>query len=132
MPRILIIDDDDGLRRMLVQMLERAGYEAVDADNGRDGLGKLRGGGGFDLVVTDLIMPEQEGLETIMAIRQAYPALKVVAMSGGSRMSGFDFLPAALGFGAVAALKKPFGRDEFLGTVARFAGPATASAANGE
>lgn len=121
MPRILIIDDDDGLRRMLVQMLERSGYEVADAGNGRAGLERLRRGG-IDLVVTDLIMPEQEGLETIMSIRQEFPGMKVVAMSGGARMSGFDFLPAARGLGAVAALKKPFGRDEFLDTVKRFAG----------
>lgn len=127
MPRILIIDDDDGLRRMLVLMLERCGYAVVDANNGRDGLSKLRTEQ-FDLVVTDLIMPEQEGLETIMAIRQQYPEMKVVAMSGGSRMSGFDFLPAAMGFGAVAALKKPFARDEFLEVVARFVGPGEGAA----
>jgi len=125
MPKILIIDDEEGLRRMLVQMLERCGYEVVEAGNGRDGLERLRGGR-FDLVVTDLIMPEQEGLETIMSIRQEFPGMKIVAMSGGARMSGFDFLPAARGLGAVAALKKPFGRDEFLDTVKRFAGVAAA------
>ncbi len=123
MPRILIIDDDDGLRRMLVQMLVRAGYDVAEASNGRDGLFRLRETSA-DLVVTDLIMPEQEGLETIMAIRHEFPAMKVVAMSGGARLSGFDFLPAAVGLGALVALKKPFGREEFLAVVEKHAGPA--------
>jgi CheY-like chemotaxis protein len=125
MPRILIIDDDDGLRHMLVLMLERSGYEVVDAGDGREGLAKLQQQS-FDLVVTDLIMPEQEGLETIMSIRRDYPSMKIVAMSGGSRMSPFDFLPAAKGLGAAATLKKPFGRDEFLATVKQLAGEAAA------
>jgi DNA-binding NtrC family response regulator len=122
MPSILLIDDDDGLRRMLAQMLTRAGYEVTEAVNGRDGLWKLRQKKA-DLVVTDLIMPDQEGLETIMALKQEFPGIKVIAMSGGARMSGHDFLPAALGLGAAATLKKPFARDEFLQTVAKFAGP---------
>jgi CheY-like chemotaxis protein len=127
MPRILIIDDDDGLRQMLVQMLERSGYEVADAGDGREGLAKIRQQS-FDLVVTDLIMPDQEGLETIMSIRRDFPTLKVVAMSGGSRKSAFDFLPAAKGLGAAATLKKPFGRDEFLATVKLLAGEAATGA----
>ena len=111
--RILVIDDDEMLRGMLVQTLERAGYEVVEAPNGDAGL-KLFRAHPADLVITDLIMPEKEGVETMMELRRDYPTLPIIAVSGGARAAGRDYLPIARQLGVRCALAKPFSRQEIL------------------
>lgn len=123
MPRILIIDDDEGLRRVLGQILVRAGYLVTAAVDGGEGLKSFRNEP-VDLVVCDLIMPDKEGLETISALRKEFPAVKIIAISGGARVTGYDFLPAASGLGANVALAKPFTREHILETVEQLLGRA--------
>ena len=116
MNNILIIEDDDQIRKMLRQMLERAGYEVFDASNGKDGSRAYRENPA-DLIITDIFMPEMDGLETILELRRDFPVLKIIAISGGARGGSFDFLPIAESFGAAKILKKPFTREEILSAV---------------
>ncbi|MCH8809524.1 MAG: response regulator, partial [Proteobacteria bacterium] len=91
MARILIIDDEDELRSMLRQMLEQAGHEVTEAVNGAEGI-RLYEQDRPDLIITDIIMPEKEGVETIIALRRADPDLPIIAISGGGRLDATDFL----------------------------------------
>ena len=116
MPRILIIDDDEDVRTMVKEVLSRAGYQTAEATNGRVGI-KLQKENPADLIVTDLIMPEQEGLETIMEIRRLFPQAKIMAMSGGGHDGVLDFLPMARKLGASRTLNKPFTTAQLLSAV---------------
>lgn len=105
--RVLLIDDEQMVRKIVRKMLERGGHEVTEAENGRLGLQQLKTAT-FDLVITDIIMPEMEGVETLMTVREQYPSVKVIAMSGGGRTGNIDFLSAAEKLGASAILHKPF------------------------
>ena len=105
MARILVIDDDEAFRPMVKQMLEQAGHEVLEAANGKEGV-KLYNAEAPDLVITDLIMPEQEGIETILGLVKENPDAPVIAMSGGGRFTGIDVLSSARKFGAKQALAK--------------------------
>lgn len=120
--RILVIDDDEMLRGMLVQTLERAGYQVIEAPHGEAGL-KLFRADPADLVITDLIMPEKEGVETMLELRRDYPHLPIIVVSGGSRASGRDYLPIARQLGVRCALAKPFSRQEILDAIREALGP---------
>ncbi|MDY0389934.1 response regulator [Desulfobulbus oligotrophicus] len=114
--RILVIDDDDQMRTLLRQVMEWAGYEVMEAENGREGMQKhLKQPA--DLVITDLIMPEQEGLETITSLKKAYPAIKIIAISGGGRIGPEAYLPAAQELGADKVFTKPFDVHELAEAV---------------
>ena len=84
MKRLLVIDDDDQMRQMLKQMLERAGYEIIDAPDGQTGI-ELYRQNPTDLIITDLIMPQKDGMETIIELKRDFPNVKIIAISGGSR-----------------------------------------------
>lgn len=116
MNRILVIDDDAPFRSVLEQMLTRAGYEVATAGNGREGL-ELQRKAPAPLVITDLIMPEKEGMETIIELRRDFPETKIIAISGGGRHGSQDFLPIAQKLGAVRTLEKPFSREHLLEAV---------------
>jgi two-component system chemotaxis response regulator CheY len=105
MVRILVIDDDDDFRSMLRTALEQDGYVVEEARNGHEGSQRYRTAPA-DLVLLDLLMPDQEGLETIRTLRQAFPAVKIIAISGGT--GRLNFLPLAQMFGALRILQKPF------------------------
>jgi len=105
MVRILVIDDDDDFRSMLCTALKQAGYTVEEAHNGLEGIQRQRTKP-VDLVITDILMPEREGLETIQALRQEFPEIKIIAISGG--MGPLNFLPLARKFGALRTLQKPF------------------------
>jgi DNA-binding response OmpR family regulator len=114
--RILIIDDEDQPRRMLYQALTRAGYEVVEARDGNEGLARFREAPA-DLIITDILMPEKEGLETIIDLRREFPNVKIVAMSGGGRTGSLNFLDIARRLGAQCTLPKPFGLQDMLKAV---------------
>jgi DNA-binding response OmpR family regulator len=114
--RILIIDDEDQPRRMLYQALTRAGYEVVEARDGNEGLARFREAP-TDLIITDILMPEKEGLETIIDLRREFPNVKIVAMSGGGRTGSLNFLDIARRLGAQCTLPKPFGLQDMLKAV---------------
>ena len=114
MARILVIDDDINLRKMLGQALELAGYEVALAADGREGVASFRAQP-TDVVITDLYMPNQEGLETIMELHRDFPAVPIIAMSG-KRPAG-ALLSVAQRLGAVGILEKSFSADELLAAV---------------
>ncbi len=118
MGRILVVDDEEGIRRLLRQILESAGYEVAEAVNGREALLKVEARS-TDLVITDLVMPDQEGLETIRALLRQYPSIKVIAISGAF---GGAFLKPAQLMGVQAAIPKPIRPDVLLKTVRQVLG----------
>ena len=101
--KILIVDDDEAVRRVLHSILESAGHSVTAATNGREAL-DIMAGGDFELMITDLVMPEQEGIETIKLLRKEYPDVRVIAMSGAF---GGDYLQIAGFMGAHKTLVKP-------------------------
>ncbi|WP_303977892.1 response regulator [Dongia mobilis] len=113
MAHVLLIDDDELVRDMLQTALQLAGHDVTPAGNGREGLEKFAERRP-DIVVTDIIMPEQEGIETILAIRRIDQALPIIAMSGGSSLGAVDFLNAARSFGASRVLNKPFSPKDLI------------------
>ena len=116
MPRILVIDDDDQLRASIRQMLELSEYEVNEASDGDEGI-KAYQKNPYDLVITDLIMPKKEGIETILELRRDYPEAKIIAMSGGGYGGPDNYLYMAQKFGVNSTLLKPFGREELLNAV---------------
>lgn len=110
---VLLIEDDDQLRVLLSKVLSRAGYVVREACNGREGVAYFDQ---FDpdVVVTDIVMPEQEGLETISILRARGGNTKIVAMTGGGRFSPDNYLSIAKQLGAHAVLPKPFSGKELL------------------
>ena len=115
MYRILVVDDDAMVRTTIRRML--GGYDVVEAENGTVALEALARQG-FDLVITDLMMPERAGIALIGDIRARGLGPKILAISGGGRMSGADLLPAAKTAGADAVLAKPFRKAELARVVA--------------
>jgi len=128
MSRILIVDDEENIRFVLAQALRKEGYDVFEAGDGDEAL-KMLEGQAVDLVVTDLLMPNREGLETIMEIQMNWPQTKIIAMSGGGRVKNTDFLSVAHKLGAKAVMKKPFSMAKFRDTVARVINEDTAKAA---
>ena len=113
MAKILIIDDDPSILTMLKRMLEKAGYEVDTAGNGSEGLKKIESCPP-DLLVTDIVMPEKEGLELISYLREKNPGLKIVAISGGGRFNYEGYLTSAKLLGADLIFQKPLVHKEFV------------------
>ena len=116
MAGILIIDDEVHIREMLRAILSREGFTVQTAVNGLDGLNKVIAGPPR-LVVTDIIMPECEGIETIRTLRKSFPDVRILAMSGGGRYGAFTFLEMASKLGAHATIAKPFARAQVVALV---------------
>ncbi len=113
MARILIVDDENEIRDMLRQMFEREGFEVVEASDGKEAL-KIFREEQTDLVITDIIMPEQEGLETIIKLKKEFPKVKIIAMSGGGIIEPEPYLNMAEKVGALRTFTKPVKRQEIL------------------
>jgi len=111
--RILIIDDNEGVRDVLQQMLEQSGYEVEQASNGYEGV-RLFKEKVPDLVITDIIMPGMDGVETIMELRLQAPDVKVIAISGGDHIAPESYLKVIKNLGTICELKKPINREELL------------------
>lgn len=116
MAHILVIDDDANALEAITIALEENGHSTKTADDGEAGL-LLVGQEPFDLVITDLIMPGKEGIETLMEIKQNHASLKVMAISGGQRSPDGLYLNIAKTMGADDVLAKPFTYSELVGTV---------------
>lgn len=114
---ILVIEDEEDIRQMICDILEDEGYETVQASNGVEGLLILRRSSDFAVIITDLLMPEKEGIETINEIRKDLPWIKILAISGGGILIPENYLNLAKAMGADATLCKPFGRKELLSAV---------------
>lgn len=116
MAKILIVDDEEQLRDVLKTVLQDEGHEVVEASNGNVALEQFRRTA-TDLIITDIVMPDKEGLETIIDFRRMYPEVKIIAMSGGGRNSPQDYLDMAKKLGAAEVIAKPFSIDDFLSCV---------------
>ena len=110
---ILLVDDDDQFRGMLCEALTSEGFQVREASDGSQGI-KHYAEQPADVVITDLVMPEKEGLEMIVEIKQLHSEVKIIAMSGGGRGSSQDYLKMAKAFGAQLVLAKPFSHREIL------------------
>ena len=114
MAHILVIDDSAEMRKVLEVMLKNVGYEVVSAPDGREGV-KLQRANPASLVITDLFMPNQEGLETIREIHKEFPQTPIIAICGYAGAS--NLLRVASYIGACHTLMKPFQADELIGAV---------------
>jgi CheY-like chemotaxis protein len=117
-PKILIIDDEEQIRLVFKEMLGRFGYEVLEATNGEDGLA-LQREKIADLIITDIIMPVKEGLETIRELRREFPEVKIIAISGGGQIGSDQYLDVARKLGAACTLQKPVGLDQLRQEVHR-------------
>jgi len=115
---ILVIEDDEMVRHAVARVLEAHGFNPTFAENGKEGLALFQRLSPV-LVITDLIMPEKEGIQTITEIRRERPDAKVIAISGGGRIGNTDFLKIAQKLGASDVIAKPFDPDDFLNRVSR-------------
>ena len=113
MTRVLIIDDEAPIRSMLKLMLERDGYEVAEAPDGMEAI-RIYRQNPADLIITDLIMPNQDGIGMIIALKKEFPDVKIIAMSGGGLNKPDGYLKGAKKLGAACTLTKPIDRDEML------------------
>ena len=116
MARILLIDDEDAVRKATRLILERAGHQVIEASDGETGL-KLLTDSGADLVITDIFMPGQDGIVTVRRMRKEFPGVKVLAISGGDSTGRLDLRKGAELLGAAASLRKPFSPADLLQAV---------------
>lgn len=116
MAHILIIDDEEMVRNSLHVMLEHEGHSILEAENGVIGL-SLAEQHHPDLIITDIFMPDKDGLEVIRELRQQQSTVKILAITGGGASGSLNLLPQASAFGAHATLHKPFTRRALLQTI---------------
>ena len=117
MARLMVIDDERLARLTLRKILERVGHEVVEATNGAEGIAMFRAHP-CEFVVTDIVMPDKEGVETIKELKRDFPQVPVIAISGGGRTRNLDFLKLAKQHGADMVLAKPFSHDDLSTAVA--------------
>lgn len=115
--RILVIDDDKLLRVMLRRILEAEGYEVLEAAEGIEGL-EMNRKNPADIIITDIIMPDKEGIETIGDLNTEFPDAKIIAISGGGHIGPDAYLKMAREFGADRSISKPIDRNELVAVVA--------------
>ncbi|MBF0094519.1 MAG: response regulator [Alphaproteobacteria bacterium] len=121
MATVLIVDDEKGIRDLLRKVLEKLGYRVVTAADGNEGLAVFRLERP-ELVITDIIMPNREGIEAITVMKRENPGVKVLAISGGGRAHAMDLLAVAPSAGADATLEKPFRASDLLEWIERLMG----------
>lgn len=119
---VLLIDDDDRVRKTVAIMLKYLGHDVRQAENGSIGIDMFQQCDP-DLVITDIIMPDKEGIETITEIRNLKPDAPIIAMSGGGRIKNTDFLKLAGSIGATVTLNKPFDDEELSAAITRATQP---------
>ena len=116
MAQILVIEDDEQIRGLIREVLEESGHEVLESSDGEDGLKKFSLNPTF-LVITDILMPGMEGLETIRHLRTEVPTAKIITISGGLEGKGVNVLELAKKFGATRILAKPFDLSQLLAAV---------------
>lgn len=112
MQGILIVEDDKELREMLKMSLLRRNFTVLEAENGREAIIHFKPSL-TDLVITDLIMPEEDGLKVIIKLRELKPSMKIIAISGGGKAGPGSYLSMAKALGANAIFSKPFSINDF-------------------
>jgi len=126
MARVLLIDDDPQIRTVCRLLLQCAGFTVTEASNGEEGL-RVFGDQPAEVVLCDVFMPGQDGLELIRQLHRQFPEVRIIAMSGGAFAGSMDLLPVARRLGAAAILHKPFQVSEVLETIRRVLDTSTAS-----
>lgn len=116
MSKVLVIDDEVSLQKVCSAVLKKAGHQVFCASDGREGM-RLANDAPVDVVVTDILMPGQEGLETIASLMQAHPRVPIIAMSGGGTFAAEECLAMSQGLGVASVLRKPFTAEELLDVV---------------
>lgn len=116
MASILIIDDDNFIRNLVGTVLKKSGYTVFSAENGEKGV-ELAQKENPDLVLTDMLMPDKEGIQTICEVKEINPNIKIIAMSGGSKTKNLTFLDMAKKVGADEILSKPFKPNDLLSII---------------
>jgi YesN/AraC family two-component response regulator len=122
MKRLMIIDDDYFVRDMLERLIRKAGFDVEIAEHGVEAL-KMHRRNPVDLVITDILMPEKEGLETITEFRRSSPGVKVIAISGGGRIGPANYLKMAKLLGADRTFAKPVDTSQLLSAVEELLAP---------
>ena len=117
MARILLIDDDEQMRRIMARILVREGHDVIEAADGKQGIEFFRRDP-RDVVITDLLMPEKDGIETIRKLRAISPQVRIIAMSGAAGTAHDSYLQIAKHLGADTGLCKPFKVEELLAVIA--------------
>ncbi len=108
MARILVVDDEVELRTLLRKVLTRRGHDVIEAENGSMAISMVEQGEKLDLIITDIFMPDTDGIEVLRHLRAKFPELKIVVMSGGGNRVSRGYLPAATALGANHVIEKPF------------------------
>ncbi len=121
--RLLVVDDDPEIRDLLKKFFELVGYSVDVAEDGKSA-NRMLESGPYDLMVTDIVMPNQDGVENIMRARKAYPGMWLIAMSGGGYIQTKTYLKVAESLGADAVFQKPFKTQEMLAKVRELLPPA--------
>lgn len=116
MPGILIVEDDKDLREMLKISLSKRKYTVLEASNGKEAILRFKPGI-TDLVITDLLMPDEDGLKVIMKIKQIKPEVKIIAISGGGKAGPGNYLNIARALGADMVLPKPFSVNDLISKI---------------
>jgi len=116
MARILLIDDDDSVRKILRLTLVHFGHTVIEARNGKEGL-ELFPHAHADLLITDIVMPEKEGIEVLFELRKLHSPVKIIAISGGGRRDATEYLHMATLMGAAKVLAKPFSNEALIAAV---------------
>ncbi|MBN2279817.1 MAG: response regulator [Candidatus Marinimicrobia bacterium] len=109
---ILVIDDDIQVNKLISSILTSEGHQVTEAFDGDEGLNFLKKDPNYDLVITDIIMPEKEGIEIIREIKKNYPRIKIIAISGGGRIDANNYLTLAKSLGADEIMEKPFSKSD--------------------
>jgi CheY-like chemotaxis protein len=123
--RVLVIEDNEDFRKLTLRWFHSYGIEAEGAPNGARGL-ELQRARPADVIVTDIFMPEMEGIETIHDLRKEFPAAKIIAMSGRDPMAKFDAFEVAREVGAAKTFKKPFRFEDLIAAVRELSGASSA------
>ena len=118
MARILVVDDDQFLRLLITRALETAGHSVSSCENGRQAVEHIQHAD-TDLLITDILMPEMDGVDTVRAIRRLQPDLPIIAISAGGPAKASDFLSLAQAFGATETLTKPFRPEDIVAAAGR-------------
>jgi CheY-like chemotaxis protein len=116
MPGVLLVEDDKELREMLKLSLLRKNFTVIEAENGRDAITHFKPSM-TDLVVTDLIMPEEDGLKVVIKLRELKPSIKIIAISGGGKVGPGSYLNLAKALGADAIYSKPFSINDLISKI---------------
>jgi DNA-binding response OmpR family regulator len=116
MPGVLIVEDDKELREMLKMMLVRRNFTVLEAENGKTAIAHFKPTL-TDIVVTDLIMPEEDGLKVVIKLRELKPSIKIIAISGGGKVGPGSYLNLAKALGADAVFSKPFSLNDLVARI---------------